>query len=429
MTQRARAYRRVPPDYAVPRTMTALRLHGPGMDNLCFDEVPTPVPGPGQLLGRVDACIACASDNKIIDQGSEHTLMYGWDLSAHPVPIGHEGCITVVARGPGLPPEYALGARFAIQPAVSSPPRHHRDRYRDHARGVEKIAIGYTLDGLFAEYVLITEEIIENGCLLPLPDPAMPYFAAALAEPLSCVVSAQQHSVHLLKDSPREPRRPHLGLKPGGIVVVLGAGPMGRMHVEVALTYRPAKIIVSEPIAARLDKLRRDLEAKARRWGVALHCTDPGHLNSVLAAESGGRGADDVIVALGVRKVQEQSLSLLAPGGVANFFGGLRAGDHIIAVDARRIHYDSISAVGSSGGDPSDVAAALSLLADGSIEAGNYIAAVGGLLAARDLVAAVRAQAIDGKGVIYPHARGALHEVDSWDASAENEFLDRHLPA
>jgi len=407
----------------VPKSMWALRLHGAGMDRLRLEQVPVPQPGPGQLLGRVDAAIACASDNKIIDQGSEHTLMYGWDLAAHPVPIGHEGCITVADVGEGLGDRYEVGSRFAIQPAVPSGPRHHLDRYRDGAAGVEKIAVGYTLDGVFAEYVLITEEVIDTGCLLALRDEKMPYFAAALAEPLSCVVSAQEHSVHILKAGPGEPRRAHLGMRPGGVVVVIGAGPMGRMHVEVALSYGPKTVIVSEPLEARRRKLRSTVEQKARRRGAALVCTAPDRLEEVVMAESGGRGADDVIVALGIRAVQEQAISLLARYGVANFFGGLKKGDHMISLDGRRIHYDSVTAVGSSGGDPSDVARALSLLADGSIEAGHYVAAVGGLDAGRHLIEAVRGQQLDGKGVIYPGASAALERVDGWDAQKEAAFL------
>ncbi|MCJ7752010.1 MAG: hypothetical protein MUQ65_13085, partial [Armatimonadetes bacterium] len=102
---------------------------------------------------------------------------------------------------------------------------------------------------------------------------------------------------------------------------------------------------------------------------------------------------------------------------------GLKKGDHMISLDSRRIHYDSVMAVGSSGGNPSDMAKALALLADGTIDGGNYIAAVGGLDAARNLVEAVRDQKLEGKGVIYPQVRGALREVDEWDGVREQEFL------
>ena len=410
----------------IPRTMWALRLHGPGMDSLLLEEVPTPRPMSGQLLARVEACNACASDSKIVDQGGEHTLMYGWDLGRHPVPIGHEGCVTVVEVGEGVAEQYQPGARFAVQPAVPSGPRHHRERYRDNAAGVDKIAIGYTLDGLFAEYVLITEEVIDTGCLLPLPGPAMAHFAAALAEPLSCVVSAQQHSLHIVKDSPSAPRRAQIGLKAGGVVAVLGAGPMGRMHVELALRYRPRVIIVSDPLAARIAKIREDIAGKAKRLGVKLVLTGPDDFEGVLERENGGRGADDIIVALGLRQVQERAFELLARGGVANLFGGLKLGDHVISFDSRRIHYDSVMAVGSSGGDPSDVAESLALLADGTIDAGNYVAAVGGLDSAKELVGMVRAQQLEGKGVIYPHARGPLETVDRWDAASELRYLAEH---
>jgi len=421
------AYWRLGEELRAPERMLALRLCGVGMENVRLEEVPVPRPGPGQLLGRVDAVIACASDNKIIDQGAEHTLMYGWDPARHPVPIGHEGCITVAATGAGLGGEYARGRRFAVQPAVPSGPRDHRERYRNGGEGIRKLGMGYTLDGLFAEYVLVTEEVIETGCLLPLPGPEMPYFAAALAEPLSCVVSGQEHTVHILKEGPTAPRRAHLGIKPGGVTVVVGAGPMGRMHVEVALSCRPAKLIVSEPLAARREKLQADLGEKARRAGAALICTAPEGMRSALARESGGRGADDVILALGIAKLQEESLTWLAPGGVANFFGGAKAGEHMIQVDARRVHYDSIMAVGSSGGDPSDVATALRMLAEGMIEPGNYIATVGGLDSARALVEAVREQRLEGKGVVYPHTRAPLEAVEGWDGERERAFLERNL--
>ena len=140
---------------------------------------------------------------------------------------------------------------------------------------------------------------------------------------------------------------------------------------------------------------------------------------------SGGRGADDIIVAVGIRSLQERAFELLASGGVANLFGGLKKGDHMLSLDARRIHYESVMAVGSSGGDPSDVATALSLIEDGTIDAGNYIAAVGGLDAAEDLIRAVRAQELDGKGVIYPHIRSPLQSVDRWSADRETEFIAR----
>jgi len=420
-------YLKVEEDYSIPETMKALVLSGVGEENLKLTTVETPQCGDDQLLARVDAVIACASDNKLIDQGPDHALMYGWDVSKYPIIIGHEGAVTIVKVGKNLKGKYHVGQRFAIQPAVPTGPRHYRERYRDNAKGISKIAVGYTLPGLFAEYVLITEEVIETGCLLPIPSESIPYFGAALAEPFSCVIAAQERIVHVLKDNPAAPRRAELGPKRKGVTLIIGAGPMGLMNIEVAMSYHPSKIIVSEILEKRRERARKVFQEKARKMGISLICTDPDRLEEVIAKETDGRGVDDVIVALGIAKVQEKSLDYLARGGVANFFGGTPFKDRMILVDTHRIHYDSVSIVGSSGSDPSDIALVLDMMAKGLIDPGNHIVKCGGLDAALPLIRAVRRREIDGKGVIYPHARSPLFDIAGWNLEKEREFLEESL--
>jgi threonine dehydrogenase-like Zn-dependent dehydrogenase len=222
--------------FQVPDTMQALILSGPSEEDLKLKTVEVPECGDRQLQARVDAVIACASDNKLIDQGAEHPLMYGWDISMYPIIIGHEGTITIVKVGKSLRGRYQVGQKFAVQPAVPTGPYHHRERYRNNAEGINKIAIGYTLPGLFAEYVLVTEEAIDAGCLLPFPKNDIPYFGAALAEPISDVIAAHERMVHILKDSPTAPRRAEIGPRKGGVILIIGAGPMGLIHIEAAMS-------------------------------------------------------------------------------------------------------------------------------------------------------------------------------------------------
>jgi len=414
-------------NYSIPETMKALVLSGVGEENLKLTTVEVPECGENQLLARVDAAIACASDNKLIDQGSDHALMYGWDVSKYPIIIGHEGSVTIVKVGKNLRGKYHVGQRFAIQPAVPTGPRHYKERYRNNAKGINKIAVGYTLPGLFAEYVLITEEVIETGCLLPIHDEKIPYFGAALAEPFSCVIAAQERIVHVLKDSPTAPRRAVLGPKKNGVTLIIGAGPMGLMHIEVAMSYHPNKIIVSELLKRRLERANKIFQGKAKHLGISLICTDPDHLEEVIDKETDGRGVDDVIVALGIAKVQEKSFDYLAPGGVTVLFGGTPFHDRMIQVDTHRIHYDGVTVVGSSGSDPSDVARVLDMMSKGLIDPGNYVVKCGGLDAAVSLIRAVRNREIDGKGVIYPHARRSLFDVEGWNLEKEKEFLEEAL--
>jgi len=413
--------------YHVPNTMSAVVLLGTGEENLKLTTVEVSECGDDQLLARVDAVIACASDSKLIDQGAEHPLMYGWDVSQHPIIIGHEGAVTVVKVGRNLKSRYGIGERFAVQPAIPTGPRHYRERYRNNAAGIDKIAVGYTLPGLLAEYVLIPEEVIETECLLPFPRRRIPYFGAALAEPLSDVIAAHEHMAHVLKDSPASPRRAEIGPRKGGVTLIIGAGPMGLMHIEVAMSSEPSKVIVSEILDQRLEKARSLFEEKAKRLGISLVLTNPNRLQEEVDKETNGRGVDDVIVALGIAKVQEESLRYLARGGVANFFGGTAFHERMIQVDTHRIHYDGVTAVGSSGSDPSDVARALEMIAKGLVDPGNYIVKCGGLDAAVSLVQAVRRREIDGKGVIYPHTRSALLDVEGWNLRRERRFLEEKL--
>ncbi|MCJ7738015.1 MAG: hypothetical protein MUQ10_12015, partial [Anaerolineae bacterium] len=75
----------------IPGEMRALVLDGVGLDHLQVRKVPTPRPGPRQLLARVDAAGICTSLIKLIAQGPDHRLVYGRDIAAHPLILGDEG--------------------------------------------------------------------------------------------------------------------------------------------------------------------------------------------------------------------------------------------------------------------------------------------------------------------------------------------------
>ncbi|MFH1761898.1 MAG: alcohol dehydrogenase catalytic domain-containing protein [bacterium] len=403
----------------IPKKMKALCLKGKGEKNLQLCDVPVPLPEKGQILCRVDACTACASDTKLVDQGGDHSLVYNWDTEKYPLIVGHEASLTVVKSGPDVEEEYPAGTRCALQPAIDAPPIHNRERYINNGLGIEKIAVGYTLPGTMAEYVLLTEEVISTGCLLPLPDSTIPHFAVCLTEPFSCVVSAQERMVHFYKNSPEQTALPASGVKQGGITVIIGAGPMGIMHTEIALTGKPKTIIVSELIKERRDNLQNNFKNHPGKQNTEIMATHPDQLEIHLKSMTESGGADDIIIASGSAKLQEYSLGLLAKNGVANFFGGTKAGESQINVDTRRIHYDSITMVGTSGGDPSHVACVLSLLKEKKINPGSYISAVGGMNAALPLLKEVRNQNLNGKGVIYPHINYPLGFVEKWDAEKE----------
>jgi threonine dehydrogenase-like Zn-dependent dehydrogenase len=414
-------------EYHIPKTMQAVVLSGVGEENLRLSTVEMPDCNDDQLLARVDAAMACASDNKLIDQGSSHPLLYGWDVSKYPRIIGHEGAVTIVKVGKNRENQYAAGQRFAIQPAVPKGPSHYRDRYRNNAKGISKVAVGYTLPGLFAEYIQITEETIEAGCLLKLHSDNIPYFAAALAEPISCVIAAQEKIIHFIKSELDYQQRIELGPRRGGTTLIMGDGPMGLMNAEIAMAHHPKTIIVSGHHQKRVGLIHRALSSRANKQGINLICILSEQIDKTLAKTTGEVGADDVIVAVGDPSAHEAALGYLAPKGVVHFFGGIHSNDRMVKIDTHRIHYDGISIVGSSGSEPSHVAATLRMMSESLIDPGNYVVKCGGLDAAIPLIHAVRQRQINGKGVIYPHTRSQLFDVKGWSLNKEKAFLKEHL--
>ena len=410
----------------VPDQMRALVLDGIGFSHLHVRRVPVPRPGPGQMLARVDAAGICTSLIKLIEQGPAHKLLYGWDITRFPVILGDEGSVTLVEVGSDLRPHYRPGQRYVIQPAVDHPPINHRERYREAAVGIEKVAVGYTLAGHLAEYILITEEILAAGCLLPLPDPGLPYAHAAISEPFSCVIASQDHHLHLRQDSPLAPRGVVKGLRPGGVTVIIGAGAMGRMHVALAMSYRPRAIVVAELVDARLELVKASFGARAQTLGITLCTVNPArvHLTEVVANLTSHRGADDVIVAVGSKAAIQAAQSVVARGAVLNLFGGLKKAEEVVELDTGIVHYQEINVTGSSGGSPWDVARTLELMATGEIDAGAHIACIGDLEHAAEFLQMIQAQQIDGKAVVYPHRPSRrIRAVKSWTADDEREYL------
>jgi threonine dehydrogenase-like Zn-dependent dehydrogenase len=417
------------PGRPVPTEMRATVLSGTGVDQLAVRTIPVPTPGPGQLLGRVDAAGICTSVNKLLDQGSEHPLMHGWDPAIHPAIVGDEGVVTLVQVGDGLAGEYQLGQRFSVQPAVDLAPIQFRERYTDHGRGVAKIAVGYSLPGLLAEYILIGEEVLAAGCLLPLPDPEMPAAHAAIAEPISCIISSHAHHQHLTQPDRTQARIATNGIQPGAVVVVIGAGPMGRIHVDLAIAARPRAIIATARREERLQWLHDTFGERAAAAGVDLvtvNATD-GDLAAVVDRISEGRGADDVIVTVADGEVMERAQHLLARYGVLDLFAGLPPGKELIEIDERFVHYQEINITGSSGGGPWDIIETLRLMAAAEIDAAAHIAHIGDLDHAPELLQMARERRVEGKAVVYPHRpTDSIATVPRWSAEDERRYLAGH---
>jgi len=313
-------------------TMSAAVYHGP--HDIQLEEVPVPQPGPGEAVMRVRVASICATDLRIFNHGH-----FKIPESAVRI-LGHEVAGEIVAVGEQVT-YLAPGTRVAVAPNVGC------GVCWECVQGNNNLcpdydAFGITLDGGFAEYMLITAPTVQQGNVVEIPDD-LSFEEAALNEPLSCCYNAQQAC----------------RLAPGETMVIMGAGPMGLMNLLLARYSGAGQIIVSE--------VQEDRAQQAVEFGADL-VVDPGKqdLREAVLKATGGRGADVIIVAVGSAVLQEQAVELAARRGRVNFFAGLAGRDHA-CVSSNRIHYGQVTVTGTTGSNHRQYRQTLQMLASGQL--------------------------------------------------------------
>jgi len=250
-----------------------------------IDDVPRPVPGPHDLLVRVEACGIC---------GSDRHMFRGEYPTATPVTLGHEFAGIVEEAGEAVT-GFRIGTRISGDPNVACGECEFCTAGRPNlCAGLHPI--GVMRDGGFAEYVLVPES--QAAALPPEIDPRH----AAFCEPVSCCL----HAI----DIARIPR--------GGSVLVLGGGVIGLLMVELALEAGAGTVVLSTR-----QQPRRDLAAQLGAVPVDAARGDDG-VREVLP-----HGADVVLECAGVPETVLQSLRLARRGGTVVLFGVVPQHDRV----------------------------------------------------------------------------------------------------
>jgi len=305
------------------------------IENLKVEEIPKPVPSPGEILIKIEACTICGTDIKAYHHGHKHIRF--------PRVTGHELAGEIVEVG-GKVKNYKLGQKVAVAPAIPCGSCYYC------RRGMQSMclnlkAIGYHYNGGFAEFMVVTEDAVKNGCVNLLHSNTS-FEEGALAEPLACVINGQELSQ----------------IKLGDTVVIVGAGPLGCIHIQLARVRGATKVILIELSSSRID-----FAANFFKPDVIINpsCDDA---ISKIRKETQGRGADKIIVACPSGKAQEDSLKMVSPRGIINFFGGLPKDKPFIKFDSNLIHYGEFYVVGTHGSAPYHNKLALQLISSGRIK-------------------------------------------------------------
>ena len=302
-------------------------------------DVDTPRPAPGELVVRVRAVTLCGSDVRVWK--GEKTGGVAW-----PATIGHELAGEVAAVGDGVE-GYSEGDRVSLAPwftcGVCSFCRSGATNLCDDMQ-----VFGYGISGALAEYTVIPALGVANGQVVKTTD-AMPPEISALAEPLACVYHGHARS----------------RIGEGSTVLIMGGGPIGLLHLELAVLAGASTVIVSEPSAQRREF--------ARRHGA--HVTvDPINesLADVVRQETDGRGVDTTIVCIGHGALVADAIEATRKGGLVNLFAGF-GGDGVGAIPLNTIHYRQQDVIGNSGATLEDYRHAVELIESGRIDLSDYI--------------------------------------------------------
>ena len=197
--------------------------------------------------------------------------------------------------------------------------------------------LGINIDGAFAEYLTIPARLV-------IPAPAHVSFQVlALAEPLSCVVRAARKA------------RTRFGQS----LVILGVGPIGHLHVQLARTIGLAPIIAFD-----INKKRVDLACK---YGADIGVSEPDLLQETVLEATSGRGADVVIESVGHPKLYQTALQLMRKGGHLAAFG-LTEANASLSINILKTILEENSIKGSVAGMGQDMHDALTLLVHDRID-------------------------------------------------------------
>ncbi len=291
-----------------------------------IEQVPVPEITDTQVLVRVKRVGICGTDVHIF---------HGAYASEHlPLVLGHEFSGEVVQVGDGVS-HVCVGDKVTAD--INNSCGHcFYCRKNELLNCPEMSQLGISENGAFCEYIAL-----DKTKVIKAPN-HMSYADICLVEPLACVVRAMRKSNITFAQS----------------AVVIGAGPIGNLHIQMLRNIGVAPIIVVDlsPVRAKM----------AQQSGADIVITDPKAVKQIVLDATDGRGVDVVIESVGNADLYASAFDYMRTGGHIMAFG-LTAPNDTYTVHALDVVLQELSIQGSVAGMGDDMYEALTMLAHNRI--------------------------------------------------------------
>lgn len=311
-----------------------------GPKDLNVVEVDKPKPSDNQILIKVKACATCGTDAKIFNHGHPRLTP--------PQIIGHEIAGEIVEIGARVN-NFKVGDRVQVIAAI---PCGQCWLCQSGRMTIcqNQLSMGYQFAGGFAEFMIIPDEVIRVNGVNKIPE-NVSFDEAAVTEPLACVLNSQQI----------------LQITKGDVVLVMGSGPIGCLHVRVARALGATKVFLADINGGRV-KLASDVVKPDATIDMSTQ-----DLAAEMKKLTDGRGPNIIITAAPSGKAQEDAISMVSAGGKVSFFGGLPKENPFINCDANIVHYKEVTLYGANGSSPAQNKQALNMIATGEVKVSDLI--------------------------------------------------------
>ena len=306
-----------------------------GIGQIAVEEIEKPVMSAKDYMVEVLYSGLCGTDIKTYKQGHR--------MFTPPCVLGHEFSGRIVDAGADMDASL-IGKKVVVAPYIGC---GHCDMC---TTGFEELCTTWPkpyTEGAFTECLTVSDEMAKGGMLVLEDD--MDEKVMTLAEPFACILNSMGKSQ----------------VKPGQNALVIGAGPMGLLHIEGLKMAGAKNILVSEFNETR-GKIAESMGAKV---------INPGKTPDVKAEIKkllDGEKLHQVFVCVGIPSVVEDAMLLVDKGGTINIFGGLKTGC-TITIDPNIIHYSEVKLVGTFGFSSKNFMDAARSIAEGKVDLSNLI--------------------------------------------------------